>query len=226
MTDPVLPANIPAVPRRDFDLTDRLSHAREIQSELRQTFYGVARSADNLGNQVSGPDTAGAGWGVAKPRIHVPAYPTAPYLSTAAALGTTWTLLYSHTWRPESQLFSVFVRYGVQEAIVTTTAIAEFELRWNKGVLPGPRDVPTTGGFLFDSWDTGAPAPGGKGLDGSLIRSKAFPLPTVGPYAVTYWDPAWVSVGVWGRIRPGAGSANDSAKVAPMGLYQSGINEG
>jgi hypothetical protein len=224
VTTPVDPENIPAVPSRDLDVTDRLARMREQLSELRQTFFGVARSTDAAGNQTIGAETAGAGWGVAKPRIHVPAYPTVPYLSTPVGGAYTWTLLYSHTWRPESQLFTLHTRYAVLESAVTNTAVGEFELRWNKGTLPGPRDTPTTGGFLFDSWDSGSP--GTKGMDGSLVRSKAFALPTTGPYTVLYWDPGFVTVGVWGRIRAATGGVNDAAKVAPLGLYQSGINEG
>jgi hypothetical protein len=224
VTDPVSPANIPAVPGKNHVVTDRLRQMQEDLNELRQTFFGVARASDGLGNGVLGGDLLGAGWGLSKPRIHVPAYPTAPYLGTPPGGAYTWLLLYSHTWKPESQLANVLVRYAVLESVVTTTAIGEFEMRWNKGQVPGPRDVPTTGSFLFDSWDSGTP--GTKGTDGSLIRTGSLQLPSTGPYAVTYWDPAWVTVGVWGRIRTATGGVNDAATVAPLGLYQSGIGQG
>lgn len=226
MTVPVSPGVIPGVPRRDRAVTDRIGQIQDVQSEQRQALAGVARAADADGNQVAGPEFAGAGWGISKPRIHVPAYATAPYLSTPAAAGYTWTQFYSATFKPEAQQINLRVRWAVLEAIVANTAIGEFEWRWNLGLLPLGRGVAPTDSKLIDAWDSGSA--GSKGTDGSQVRQTTWVVPDGsgnGPL-VSYWDANYISVACWGHIRTATGTANDAAKAAPLGIYQSGIGQG
>lgn len=213
---------IPGVPSRDYNSVDRTRTTEAQLDELRQSLFGVVRSSDADGNQVISPDLSGAGWGIALPHLHVPAYPTQPYLGTA---GTTPIMCWSATFKPLAQQINIGTRWAVQESSITNTAIGEYEIRWNKGQLPSTRGELVTDSIVLDSWNSGSA--GSKGLDGSLIRNTQFVWPQDGSGPlVTYRDPAWVSVAVWAWIRTATGGAGDIARVAPLACYQSGIGQG
>lgn len=211
----------PGVPTPSRNVVDRVRTNEDIQSELRQALYGVARSSDSAGHAVLGADLAGQGWGLALPHLHQPSYPLSPYLGTA---GTTLLVAYCSVFVPLAQQVNVGVRWSVTESVVTNTAIGEFEVRWNRGKSPAGRGTGPNDSLLVDSWNSGTP--GNKGSVGDLIREVTFLWPSDGPQPVTYRDPAWVSVSVWASIRVATGGAGDIAKVAPAWCYQSGYGQG
>lgn len=219
MTIPIPDGTPPGVPRRRQVATDELAVLRDEISRLRQTFYGTVRSTDGLGNQAFATAGPGDGFGASKPRVHVPGYQTLPYLATAGATPTTWQQLYAHTFKPEYAQINTSVRWAVAENAVLNVAVGEFEWRWSLGQFPLTRLSAT----LIDTWDSGSG--GSKGATGNLVRNSTYVWPTTGIATVQYWDPTYVTVALWARLKPGA-SVNDVVRVAPLGLYQSGLNQG
>lgn len=219
MTIPVPSGPPPGVPRRRQVATDEISVLRDEISRLRQTFYGTLRDTDGRGNEVFAAAAPGAGFGPSKPRVHVPGYQTAPYISTLGATPTTWQQLYSHTFKPEHAQINIGVRWSVVEAIVLNAAVGDFEWRWSFGQFPLTR----LSAYLIDAWDSGSA--GTKGALGDLVRNTAYAWPIDGVNAVPYWAPTYVTVAFWARLKPGA-STNDVVRVAPVSLYQSGIGQG
>lgn len=219
MTIPVPSGSPPGVPRRSQQATDEITALRNEVSRLRQSFFGVVRASDGDGNLAFAAATADAGFGVSKPRVHVAGYPIAPYLSTVGGTPTTWQQLYCHTFKPEHAQINIGVRWSVAENAALNVAVGDFEWRWSLGQYPVTRLSAT----LVDAWDSGAG--GSKGSLGNFIRNSTYVWPTEGISTVQYWDPSYVTVTMWARLKPGA-SVGDVVRVAPIGLYQSGINQG
>jgi hypothetical protein len=165
-------------------------------------------------------DLGGAGWGLSLPHVHEPCYPMLPYLGTA---GTTLLVAYCSAFPVLAQQINIGVRWAVVESIVTNTAIGEFEIRWNKGLLPLGRGTGPAESLLIDSWNSGSA--GTKGVGGELVRQTSFLWPSIEPQPVAYREPGGVTISVWASIRAATGGAGDIAKVAPAWLYQSGYNK-
>lgn len=219
MTLPSSP--FPGIPTPNYTIVDRTRATENLVSEQRQTLFGMARSNDGDGNAVVSPDLAGQGWGLALPHLHEPCYPMLPYLGTA---GYNLLVAYCSAFVPLAQQVNIGVRWAVVESVVTTTAIGEYEVRWNRGQLPLGRGTGPNDSLLVDSWNSGTP--GTKGVGGELIRPVTFLWPADGPQPVVYRDPQWVTVSVWAGIRAATGGAADIAKVAPAWCYQSGVGKG
>lgn len=219
MTIPLPEGAPPGVPRRHQMATDEITALRNEVSRLRQTFFGLVRDRDGAGNPTFASAAPNEGFGVSRPRVHVPGYQTVPYLATAGATPTTWQQLYAHTFKPEHAQINIGIRWAVAENAALNIAVGDFEWRWSLGQFP----VTRLSANLIDAWDSGAG--GSKGSTGNLVRNSTYVWPTSGIAPVQYWDPSYVTVAFWARLKPGA-SVNDVVRVAPLGLYQSGYNQG
>lgn len=214
-----LPNSFPGVPTPNYTSMDRTRIAERQASEQRQTIYGTARSTDGDGNTVLGADLAGQSWGLALPHLHAPCYPMKPYLGDA---GYTITPAFCATVPVLAQQINIGVRWAVATT-APNTGVGEFEIRWNRGILPLGRGTGPNDSLLIDSWVS--PAPGVQGTGGELVRTKSFLWPSDGPQPVVFRDPQMVTISVWTNIQAATGLATDIARVAPAWCYQSGVNQ-
>lgn len=211
---------LPGVPTKAYSTVDRTRTTDEKISELRQTMFGFARSLDDQRNSVLATDLGGAKWGLSLPHVHEPCYPMMPNMG---ALGLTPTVAYCSAFPVLAQQVNIGVRWSVLESMLMNTAIGDFEIRWNKGLLPLGRGTGPNDSLLIDAWDSGAP--GSKGAGGELVRQTTFLWPSTGPQPVGYREPGGVCVSVWTSIRSGTGMGTDWARVVPAWLYQSGVGK-
>lgn len=215
------PLQLPGVPTKGGDTEARLRAVERLLSELRQSGYGRMTPFDSKGNTLWSPDTAGAGWGISRPRTPAAFYPVSPDRGTP---GNTWTVALAAVITPVSQKISIGTRWSHTENVATGTSIGDFEVRWNPGVNVLARgDSFTLNSLLMDSWDSGTP--GTKGQDGTLVRETTYVWPQDGLSApVVGYETSRVCVSVWATTRTGTGNVADVAKVSPAWLHQLGYS--
>ncbi len=210
---------LPGVPTKSVNTEDRLRAVERLLSELRQGGYGRTTPFDNAGNTLWAPDTAGAGWGMSRPRTPAALYPVSPDRGTA---GYTWTVALAAVITPVSQKILVGTRYSHTENVATGTSVGEYEVRWNPGSNVLARgDSFTLNSLLMDSWDSGTP--GTKGQDGTLVRETEYVWPQDGLSApVVGYETSRVTVSIWAKTKDATGDVADIAKVTPGWIYQAG----